>query len=84
MYPSSPRLLAGFDDAVAALAAFRAVHIAVVREFVLKQQPTAATGSDTSGGKGTGGTAIMEFLVPLRQETQAAALAQDAAEEQGH
>jgi hypothetical protein len=63
-----------FDACVAALAAFRAVHIGVVREYILKQQHPSKADVDTAGGKGTGGTGILEFLVPVHKETMAAKL----------
>ena len=62
-----------FNDLIACVAMFRRVHLSIVMDYVVKQQPqrAAAAGSgptsvtrmeDTAGGKGTGGTDIVDFL----------------------
>ena len=54
---------------------FRNAHIAIVKQYILAPQRAfrKAKGisiADSAGGKGTGGTGIMSFLKPLRNNTR--------------
>ena len=83
-------VVAAYDACVEALVAFRRTHLSVVNVYILRQQPNAQErgGADdpsslgegaglarAAGGKGTGGTGVLEFLAPLKEETEKARLA---------
>jgi len=70
-------LCGAFDECIRALTEFRSSHMAIVGEFILGPQARLARAGDlaaTAGGKGTGGTDLMTFLRPLRDETRTAGL----------
>lgn len=61
-----------YDQCIEHLKAFRTTHISLVTEYIMSQQKkssmekTATTGENNAGGKGTGGTELMGFLKPIR------------------
>jgi indoleamine 2,3-dioxygenase len=60
-----------YDLAVAYMQRFRGGHIALVAEYIMAQQKQAIPKGgleSTAGGKGTGGTDLMNFLKPLRED----------------
>ena len=66
-----------FDRCVYALAEFRTAHLAIVARYIIapqnqKMKRSNRSLSDAAGGKGTGGTALMQFLKPIRNATLAA------------
>jgi hypothetical protein len=58
-----------YDACVRALQAFRTGHISIVADYIVAQQ-TKGVNKDklegSAGGKGTGGTDLMQFLKPIR------------------
>jgi hypothetical protein len=58
-----------YDACVRALQAFRTGHISIVADYIVAQQ-TKGVKKDklegSAGGKGTGGTDLMQFLKPIR------------------
>jgi hypothetical protein len=58
-----------YDACVRALQAFRSGHISIVGDYIIAQQ-TKGVNKDklegSAGGKGTGGTDLMQFLKPIR------------------
>jgi indoleamine 2,3-dioxygenase len=74
------RLLSAYDLCLINLSAFRSGHINLVAEYIIAQQklaiqksPSASSANGgvdgihgTAGGKGTGGTELMKFLKPIR------------------
>lgn len=64
------KLLAQYDDCLRNMAAFRGSHMKLVAEYIIAQQkhgiPSKNTIGATAGGKGTGGTDLMKFLKPIR------------------
>eukprot|EP00948_MAST-09A_sp_MAST-9A-sp1_P002321 g2321.t1 len=74
-------LKAAFNECVVELSRFRSAHIAIVHTYIINQQKKLSKGVKASsneskgkregaaGGKGTGGTGIMDFLKPCRQAT---------------
>ena len=59
-----------YDECIDGLKQFRSGHIALVAEYIMAQQRKGEVqkGSleGTAGGKGTGGTDLMKFLKPIR------------------
>ncbi len=79
-------VVAAYDACVNSLVALRRSHLSIVLSFILRQQQqqqqssSAQEGNDAAGleraagGKGTGGMPLVEFLTPLKEETEAARL----------
>ena len=60
-----------YDMAVSVMAKFRTMHMSIVSEYIIAQQKNVSTMEgleNASGGKGTGGTDLITFLKPLRQD----------------
>lgn len=58
-----------YDDCVQQLRKFRTGHIALVAEYIIAQQRKGVSKDaleGSAGGKGTGGTDLMNFLKPIR------------------
>jgi len=67
-----------YDACIEQLQSFRTAHISLVADYILAQQKVGANGRPVSrapssdnlegsaGGKGTGGTDLMKFLKPIR------------------
>jgi hypothetical protein len=57
-----------YDLCVLGMKEFRSGHINVVAEYIVAQNQKGKTGGfeESAGGKGTGGTDLMKFLKPLR------------------
>ena len=79
-----PAAAARFDAAVRGLGEFRALHMRIAHRYVVRPAAiSAASATDgrlagTAGGKGTGGTGVLELLRPLLADTERAALAAPA------
>ena len=69
---------ASYNKCLAALSRLRSGHMALVHEYIILQQKqvaaSAAGGSieKNAGGKGTGGTDLMHFLKPMRDNCNTA------------
>ena len=69
-----------YDACIEAITQFRNVHMEMVKVYIISEQRKVAvqearargerTLGDAAGGKGTGGTGIMSFLQPVRNETR--------------
>jgi len=79
LYGDISSLQQQYDECVANLTAFRTSHISIVAEYVMAQQKldpnqkvNALKGGieQSAGGKGTGGTDLMTFLKPIRDDCQ--------------
>ena len=59
-----------YDDCVLDLQRFRTAHIALVADYIIAQQKTSGDRGleGSAGGKGTGGTDLMKFLKPIRDD----------------
>jgi len=61
-----------YDDTVKALQQFRSGHINLVAEYIIAQQrhgmPKGGSLEGSAGGRGTGGTELMSFLKPIRDD----------------
>lgn len=62
---------ASYNKCLAALSRLRSGHMSLVHEYIIEQQKqvAASTGGSiekNAGGKGTGGTDLMHFLKPMR------------------
>lgn len=61
-----------YDAAVKALQGFRSGHINIVAEYIIAQQrhslPKGGSLEGSAGGRGTGGTELMSFLKPIRDD----------------
>ena len=68
---SVDKLLLQYDECLKNMAAFRGSHMKLVAEYIIAQQkhgtPSKNTIGATAGGKGTGGTDLMKFLRPIRE-----------------
>lgn len=68
---SVDKLLSQYDECLKNMAAFRGSHMKLVAEYIIAQQkngtPSKNTIGATAGGKGTGGTDLMKFLRPIRE-----------------
>jgi hypothetical protein len=61
-----------YDNCVSNLQKFRTEHISLVAEYIMAQQKKDVNGlSNSAGGKGTGGTELMNFLKPIRDDCTA-------------
>jgi indoleamine 2,3-dioxygenase len=63
------KLLAMYDKCLDHLSSFRSLHINIVAEYILAQQHKGISYTNIgshAGGKGTGGTDLMMFLKPMR------------------
>ena len=60
-----------YDACISGLQAFRTGHISLVAEYIMAQQRKDGLKGGiegTAGGKGTGGTDLMKFLKPIRDD----------------
>lgn len=57
-----------FREGLLSLKRFRDLHIQLVAEYIIAQKPRHSALSDSSSGKGTGGTVIMPFLKDVRDD----------------
>ncbi|CAM9799830.1 unnamed protein product [Chrysoparadoxa australica] len=66
-------------QALQSLESFRTTHLGIVTAYIIQQQRKADGGEysqdQAAGGKGTGGTPLLEFLRPLREDVREAAMA---------
>ena len=64
-----------FEECLSELKQFRSIHLNVVAEYIMAQQQKTDKASESiegsAGGKGTGGTELMKFLKPIRDNCQA-------------
>lgn len=70
---ASARLLNIYNECLSLYDRFRSVHINLVAEYIVAQQhndkaPKGFAGA--AGGRGTGGTNLMEFLKPIRDNVR--------------
>jgi indoleamine 2,3-dioxygenase len=76
-FDSLHRLCDAYDSCLKGLAKFRTVHISIVAEYILAQQRQGYDKQSiegNAGGKGTGGTDLMNFLKPIRDNCNVAVL----------
>ena len=69
-----------YDECIDAITGFRNLHMEMVKVYIISEQRKIATHEarnkakrslgDAAGGKGTGGTGIMSFLAPVRNDTR--------------
>ena len=68
-----------YDSCIEGLKNFRTGHISLVAEYIMAQQRKEGTVKGgiegTAGGKGTGGTDLMKFLKPIRDDCRDSLLA---------
>ena len=69
---SDEHFVCAFNKVLGALEAFRNAHLGIVRLYIIKPSKVLNGVKDTAGAKGTGGTNLIDFLKPLRDETIAA------------
>ena len=65
------QLCEAYDACAAELRQFRTIHIALVAEYIMAHQERKGQKGaleSTAGGKGTGGTDLMNFLKPIRDD----------------
>jgi hypothetical protein len=82
-------LCASYNKCLAALTSLRSGHMKLVHDYIIAQQKLVATSTGLSieknaGGKGTGGTDLMHFLKPMRDNCQHARVMKSAAGERAH
>lgn len=66
---ATEKLLAAYEQCLDRLSEFRSLHINIVAEYILAQQHKGTSLTNIgghAGGKGTGGTDLMQFLKPMR------------------
>lgn len=76
-FDSLTRLCDAYDSCLKKLAKFRTIHISIVAEYILAQQRQGYDKQSiegNAGGKGTGGTDLMNFLKPIRDNCNVAVL----------
>lgn len=64
-------LVSTYDLCLLNLTSFRSTHISLVGRYIIQQQEKQVSKSEwenTTGGKGTGGTDLMNFLKPIRND----------------
>lgn len=64
-----------YNECIENIAQFRTGHIALVAEYIMAQQSTGKKRGEggmenSAGGKGTGGTDLMSFLKPIRDDVK--------------
>ena len=71
-------LCASYNKCLTALSRLRSGHMSLVHEYIIAQQKQVAASSTggsiekNAGGKGTGGTDLMHFLKPMRDNCNSA------------
>lgn len=70
-------LCGSYNKCLASLSKLRSGHMSLVHEYIIEQQKLVAASSGLSieknaGGKGTGGTDLMHFLKPMRDNCNSA------------
>ena len=76
-FDSLNRLCDAYDLCLKNLSKFRTIHISIVAEYILAQQRQGFDKQSiegNAGGKGTGGTDLMNFLKPIRDNCNVAVL----------
>jgi hypothetical protein len=76
-FDSLNRLCDAYDSCLKNLSKFRTIHISIVAEYILAQQRQGYDKQSiegNAGGKGTGGTDLMNFLKPIRDNCNVAVL----------
>ncbi|CAM9489420.1 unnamed protein product, partial [Discosporangium mesarthrocarpum] len=75
------RLKEAYNKCLLALHNFRSAHLSIVSSYILKQQKHERNKTQevygrkkAAGGKGTGGTPLLDFLIPIRDDSRAAVL----------
>jgi indoleamine 2,3-dioxygenase len=76
--PTLDALQDAYNACLIHLTDFRTLHISIAMQFISSQQALAHSGNlvvpaslhGAAGGKGTGGTNLMEFLRPIRDEVR--------------
>ncbi|CAB1097061.1 unnamed protein product [Ectocarpus sp. CCAP 1310/34] len=69
-----------YNSCLGALSDFRSTHLGIVGSYILQQQKKdqkageAKSREDFAGGKGTGGTPLLDFLKPLKNDSRAVRL----------
>ncbi|CAM9258716.1 unnamed protein product, partial [Hapterophycus canaliculatus] len=78
--PTASALREAYNECLGALGDFRSTHLGIVGSYILQQQKKdhkageAKSREDFAGGKGTGGTPLLDFLKPLRNDSRAVLL----------
>lgn len=76
--PTLDALQDAYNSCLTYLTEFRTLHIGIAMQYISSQQALARSGNlvvpaslhGAAGGKGTGGTNLMEFLRPIRDEVR--------------
>jgi len=71
--PAADKVKAAYNECLEHLQTFRTAHISVVAEYIMSQQKNGVSTNSiegNAGGKGTGGTDLMQFLKPLRDDVK--------------
>jgi hypothetical protein len=66
-------LSGSYNDCISNIERFRSSHINLVAEYIIAQQKNGVSTSKlegSAGGKGTGGTDLMKFLKPIRDNVK--------------
>ncbi|CAN0078752.1 unnamed protein product [Scytosiphon promiscuus] len=78
--PTATALREAYNECLGALGDFRSTHLGIVGSYILQQQKKdhkagdAKSREDFAGGKGTGGTPLLDFLKPLKNDSRAVLL----------
>eukprot|EP00602_Paraphysomonas_sp_CaronLab_P000143 CAMPEP_0185028784 /NCGR_PEP_ID=MMETSP1103-20130426/14774_1 /TAXON_ID=36769 /ORGANISM="Paraphysomonas bandaiensis, Strain Caron Lab Isolate" /LENGTH=666 /DNA_ID=CAMNT_0027563311 /DNA_START=1 /DNA_END=2001 /DNA_ORIENTATION=- len=85
VYDALQKLCDAYDSCLTNLGKFRTAHISLVAEYILAQQRHGFSDKSiegNAGGKGTGGTDLINFLKPIRDNCNVGVLKQPSGAEQ--
>eukprot|EP00752_Nemacystus_decipiens_P012084 g10714.t1 len=73
-HSTADALREAYNGCLSALGDFRSTHLGIVGSYILQQQKKVGEGKSRenfAGGKGTGGTPLLDFLKPLKNDSRA-------------